>query len=139
MDKNSPYRVTEWEWIKLKCAIYSARIQSKMMSVEYLFRDSPKSFRLYHVVETVEVVCKLHGEPIQDLVGRGASREEQLKLYRDWVAAEKQQFGDIVAALPVLSAQLNVEQHVAFVIMHSHGMGALPLCTFVGDQITWRQ
>jgi hypothetical protein len=136
MNKNAPYVVSEWEWMKLKCAIYSARTKSQTMFIEHQFRDSPEtSFAHYLVPDAIEILCKIHGAAIEQAAG--ASREEQLTLYADWVAAERQQIANIIEALPVLSTQIDVNKHIAFVIMHSRSMSSFPVCTFIGNGVSW--
>ena len=139
MQKNVPYEITEWEWIKLKCEVYSARTKSETMFVEHLFREPGEgSLNLYRVPRSVEIVCKLHGAAIERLLTSGASREQQINLYTDWVAAEKQQMLNIISPLPVLSSEIDVNKHVAFVIMRSHSMSSFPVCTFIGTEVVWR-
>jgi hypothetical protein len=80
---------------------------------------------------SAEVVCSIYGEQVQRMIEKGASREEQLGFYSDWIITQKQLMSKILEGLPSLRSKLDLSKDIAYVIVYSYGMGGCPVCTFV--------
>ena len=65
------------------------------------------------------------------MIEKGASREEQLGFYSDWIITQKQLMSKILEGLPSLRSKLDLSKDIAYVIVYSYGMGGCPVCTFV--------
>ena len=129
MKRDTPFTVTEWDWLKLQLEMYSIEHRSEMYSVLFNFQSDKQG----------RIICMIYGKHADTMVENKAAKKEQLEYYKSWVRVEKQQIKKALKALPVLRREFNVDKDVVFRIMHHYGMGWSVICEFVEKKIEWKK
>ena len=98
-DKNTPYWVTEWQWLEVQLKLFSLKHSAKGFSTWFKFpsEDSPQGGK---------IICAISAMQVQNMLKDKASKKEQLEYYKDWAELARQIVSDQVSALPVLAKNL---------------------------------
>lgn len=131
------FKLTEWEWFKVELRLHALEYSASAFGERYQFNATVPNVSVPPKKVSAEVVCSLYGEQVQSLIEKGASQEEQLDFYSDWVAGQKQFMEKILEGLPDLRSKLDLTKDVAYVIIYNYGMGGCPVCTFANGDIYW--
>ena len=128
--KNSPYIVTEWQWLELQLKLFSLQYSADLFSQWYNFpsEDFPQDGK---------IVCAIFAKHIQDMLESNASKEEQLEYYEGWAEGARQTVADIVNKLPILSKEFDVIDDMVISIRDNYGMGSSSICEFHGNKVIW--
>jgi hypothetical protein len=127
MKKDTPYTITEWDWLKVRLQLHAVWIRSTMYAVDFDFDR-----------EDGRLGCLIYGKHASTMVRERATHKEQLEYYRGWVQMEKDFIRKILKGLPVLRRELQLERDVVFLIMDNYGMGSIPICQIVGRKVVWK-
>jgi hypothetical protein len=131
MKKDTPYHVTEWDWLQLQLKIFCLQVypSGSKYTASYVF-DQPGS--------DIPVHCAIFCSITEELLELEKTKAEQLQYYRAWVDGEKDILRRHVAPLPTLRDQLDLERHVVFSICIPAGCGAATdHCQIIGDTVRW--
>ena len=133
------FTVTEWEWFKVQLRLHALEYSAEMFGESYKFDATVPEVITPAQKMSARVVCTIYGRQVQRMVEQGASREEQLEYYQDWIASQKQVMDHILEELPNLRSKLDLIKDVAYVIVYNYGMGGCPICTFVNGETHWSE
>jgi len=123
--KNTPYNVTEWQWLKLQLKLHQLEYTAELFSTIFEFPENGK------------IECRIFAMQVQDMVENKASKEEQLEYYEDWADMARRIVLEKIQDLPVLSIEFDIMKDLVISIHHHYGMGASSICEFHGSQIVW--
>jgi len=126
-----PFVVTEWDWFQLKLELYAQRMHSPAYRVDFDFVTEKRA-------KERRLVCTIVCKTTQMLVKRAAGKRTQLKHYREWIKKEKRNLARVLADIPILGQDLDLEQDVTFVIAYNYGTGAASVCECVGKDFIWK-
>ena len=131
-------QVTEWDWFCHQLRVLSNENYPdwRRFSVRYLFQgavdyleDEPEA----------PIVCQIS---IEDLYSEEA-RQEPLAERREWldnlVDTERRVMRGLLAKLPRLRTEIDLERDLVFEIGYSAGMGFGLVCTVRGSEVTWAE
>ena len=123
--KNTPYVVSEWQWLQVQLKLYQLEYSAEYFSTIFEFPENGK------------IECAFFAKQIQDMVENNASKEEQLKYYEDWADYAQRIILEKIEELPVLSKEFDIMNDLVVSIRHDYGMGSSSICEFHGNQIIW--
>src|SRR5688572_18674142 len=122
MSRTELYNVTEWDWFKLQLQIYALQRRAGLFSFFFEFKE-----------EINCVVCSMHGVSIEDTLKETTEKSILFEDYfSSWIRSVNREIAKILAALPSLSQEFDIEKNLEFEIMHDYGMGASFVCRIVG-------
>lgn len=131
---NATYPLTEWEWFQIQLRLHAMEVRGRKFVTMYTFgetqleRDFPEPL----------VQCSFWCETTDALLKKKAPRIKHLEFYVTWVQSEEQWLSEIIARLPGLSKEFDLKKHIIYTILHSYGMGSVPVCHFYDRAFHWR-
>ena len=125
MRKNTPYRPTEWEWLKLRLEVHS------------LLNRGSEYCEMFEFDQEIPISCRIQSSSIDRMVSRKMPRKEQLVCYRSWARSVKRHVEEILAGLPVLRREFDPDRHLVVEIMRDYGTGAYRFCSLRGKHVHW--
>lgn len=129
MNKTELYKLTEWDWFKLQLQIYALQRRAALFSFFFEFKE-----------EINCVVCSMHGVSIEETLKETTEKSILMEdFFSSWIPSIKRQVSKVLAALPVLSQEFDLETNLEFEIMHDYGMGASLVCRIVGREVSWNE
>jgi hypothetical protein len=128
MNKDVPFTVTEWEWLKLQLEIRTIRSETASLWIKRFNFDD----------ENGKVICLIWCDTARKMVNKKASRDEQISFYETWVSSEQLIFKETLQTLPTLREQFNIEKDLVFQILFDYGMGSSLICEYRSGEFIWR-
>jgi hypothetical protein len=141
---DATYPLTEWEWFKTQLRLRVLEIRGRKFVTVYTFAEQrkeaegaePQKEFERHFPEAL-VQCSFWCETTDRLLKKKARRTEHLEFYVTWVESEEQTLRETVALFPTLSKEFDLTKHVVYTILHSYGMGSVPVCHFYNRAFHW--
>jgi hypothetical protein len=131
------FRVTEWDWFKLQLRIHALEYSGEAFGESYRFDTAVPTIFTSGARIDAHVICSIYGDHVQTMIERGASKQEQLAYYLDWIEGQKQVMDTILESLPSLRSTLDLTSDVAYLIVYNYGMGGGPVCAVVNGEPRW--
>jgi hypothetical protein len=125
MKLDTPYHLTEWEWFQLQLKIYSLESRTPAWIITFSYPEPGK------------VQCAIWSNTTQDLLEKKADREEQLKFYEHWVAAERLQITRLLENIPGLRSEFDANTDMVFDILFHYARGTEFVCRLDADGVHW--
>lgn len=130
------YPLTEWEWFKTQLRLRSLEFRGPKFVTNYVFREETGDQLGRQFPEAV-IECWFWCETSERLLKKKAKRAEHLQFYASWIESEGQRLRETVTLFPSLSKELDLRRHVVYIILHSYGMGSVPVCHFYQGTFHW--
>jgi hypothetical protein len=125
MRKDTPYNVTEWEWLKLQ------------LQVRALLKQGSEHGESFEFDQGAPICCRVYCSSIERMLNSKVSRKQQLICYRSWARGVKQDVEEVLANLPVLKREFDPDGDVIVEIMCDYGTGAYRVCALKGKHVEW--
>ena len=131
------YSVTEWEWLKVQLRLLALESSAPKFVTKFTFADQQVTHLSRDFPEAL-VNCLFWCETTERLLKKKATRANHLEFYDTWVRSQEQRLSEIVAIFPKLSKEFDFRKHIVYTVLHSYGMGSLPVCQYHGHIVYWR-
>ncbi len=128
MRGDTPFAVTEWEWLKLQLRLYAVERSPETWIERFSFDDERRT-----------IACSIWCKTTQRLIEEKADRARQFSFYSNWVEVETIQVSTLLQQLPVLSTEYDLRRDLAFEILYDYGMGSSLVCEFSAGEVTWHR
>jgi hypothetical protein len=127
MAHNRGFEISERDWLETKLELYALRWSSanRGESIYFSFPDGKT------------IVCDIYSERADAHLSRAIAREEQLKVYRDWVSAIRNHVESVVNSLPLFMRDFDIVKNLQVRIFAPYGMGSTNVCNFANGLLLW--
>jgi len=122
---NTPFTITEWDWLKTQMNIFSLQSKGNLISFSYQFDDNNAS-----------VACSIHFKTDQ-LPKDKESKDRFINSAQSFIQVERFKLEKILNNLPVLKSWFDIDKHVTFNLLNDYGTGSALMGTVRDTEVKW--